>query len=57
MKQELDTIGFAFGFVVFVVGVSMYSVRLAFVAAGLIICGLSAALGLSRIQKAKRRDS
>lgn len=56
MRKELDTVGLVVGFVLFVMGVAMYSARLALIVAGLLICAGSIALGLGRAQKARRRD-
>jgi hypothetical protein len=57
VKREVDTIGFLVGLAVLTTGVALYSVRLALVVAGLVICALSASLALARAQKARRRDS
>lgn len=56
VASEGDTIGFAVGFLLIVVGVGMVSVPAAFVLAGILICCGTAALSLVRMQKRKRES-
>lgn len=56
LAKELDTIGFAVGYVLIVAGVAMLTVPGAFILAGVLLCVAMVALAVGRSRRARREQ-